>query len=627
MGAKLLQFCAVRANSGQSVWRAHQGGWHPDSRMPGAATTSADASPHQGATASAASDHVHAAEPCGLPTQAEAGWRMPGYSLQRFLGAGDGGEVWLAESEATGERVALKRVPLSASAQDRRRLRREATFLSTFSHPHVIALHSVLGVPDGLVLVLQYAAGGSLSTLLTERHHLHPSEVVSVIEAVASALTVAHRAGLLHGDVSPGNVLFDATGKPLLADLGTARLVGEPCPDIRGTDAYLAPEVCAGALPTSAADVYALAAVAAHCLTGRPLRAQAQGQKTRAAGSAEASRTWASHAHEMDVPRPLIRAVSSGLATTAQDRPSAQQLAAAMLVACPARVVSLHGGFDEPVLRDGMAKETCAMRRTGGVMTPYGSITRRIPRVSELPPVSAQSHHPSSPRSGFVARCTKIFSRIWNAARSMSNVAHVRRAAYVLVILVISAAAGIVGVTWFSESGAPSPSSSSSVLASRNAANPTSSRSWEETLSRLDEYRMRAFAKTDAALLSKVYLPNSEPLRLDSEKIRSLRSAHVYAIDVRHRIHVTRIRETSAEKALLEVKEDMWPYAIVPAASSKASAQQREAGMSEVPSHAAPARTGIPMTMTLESLGGGNNDGAMESSSGSVWRIAAIRAG
>jgi hypothetical protein len=120
------------------------------------------------------------------------------------------------------------------------------------------------------VLVLDRAMGGSLAALVRARGALDPGEVVTVLSPLAGALADLHERGVVHGDVAPGNVLFDDLGRPLLGDLGLATVIGAPVDgDVRGTPGYADPARAAGGPPTPASDVHGLAAVAWLAVTGR----------------------------------------------------------------------------------------------------------------------------------------------------------------------------------------------------------------------------------------------------------------------------------------------------------------------------------------------------------------------
>ena len=101
----------------------------------------------------------------------------------------------------------------------------------------------------GWRVVMPHLLGGSLDALVRARGHLPPGEVVTVLAPVASALGRLHDLGVVHGDVSPGNVLLDLDGRPVLGDLGLGHVVGDVSPGVWGTDGYVAPEVLLGERP------------------------------------------------------------------------------------------------------------------------------------------------------------------------------------------------------------------------------------------------------------------------------------------------------------------------------------------------------------------------------------------
>lgn len=193
---------------------------------------------------------------------------MPGYRVEQLIGAGSSAEVWRGRVAATGMPVALKRIWLTDRFRADAALA-EAALLSTLDHPHLVKLHDMRRVGNDVVLVLDLAAGGSLADLLARRGRLTVGEVVTALAPIGSALAYAHASAVVHGDVSPANVLFTDIGLPLLADLGVARLLGDAAP-VRTTPAYADPMVAAGAAPGTSSDVFMLGAVALHALTGSP---------------------------------------------------------------------------------------------------------------------------------------------------------------------------------------------------------------------------------------------------------------------------------------------------------------------------------------------------------------------
>ncbi len=198
-----------------------------------------------------------------------ARWRLPGFMIGELLGSGNSSEVWAARIAATGEQVALKRVALTES-DALRAARTEAALLTALDHPHLIRLHALIPTPDAAVLVLDLADGGSLADLLARRGRLAVGEVVTALAPIAAALAYAHQLGVLHGDVTPGNVLFTAIGLPMLADLGVGRIVGDSVA-VRCTPEYVDPAVARGCAPGPSSDVFMLGAVAMRALTGSPV--------------------------------------------------------------------------------------------------------------------------------------------------------------------------------------------------------------------------------------------------------------------------------------------------------------------------------------------------------------------
>ncbi|MEU4103685.1 serine/threonine-protein kinase [Streptomyces tanashiensis] len=199
------------------------------------------------------------------------------YRLHVCIGRGGMGEVWQATDEVLGRAVAVKLMLAQAtdpSAGDRFRL--EAQTAARLSHPHVVGVFD-FGTWDGkLFLVMELVEGDSLAGSPSDPLIL-PAERVAVVAAHAAAgLAAAHRQGVVHRDIKPGNLLVDAEGTVKLADFGIARFVDDPSAaltttgQIVGTGLYLAPERALGQPASPASDVYSLGCVLYQLLTGRP---------------------------------------------------------------------------------------------------------------------------------------------------------------------------------------------------------------------------------------------------------------------------------------------------------------------------------------------------------------------
>lgn len=182
---------------------------------------------------------------------------LPGYVLRERIGAGADAEVFRAERAGRpGSVVAVKRLRSRVDPEVVRALRQEADILLALDHPSLVRLLDVVVDGEGLALVLGYAAGGSLADR-RRAGPLPPREVADIGARLGSALAVLHDAALVHGDIKPSNVLFDAEQQPLLADLGAARFHGDRGALV-GTLDHLAPEVLAGQPPDARSDLYAL---------------------------------------------------------------------------------------------------------------------------------------------------------------------------------------------------------------------------------------------------------------------------------------------------------------------------------------------------------------------------------
>ncbi|MFD0428156.1 serine/threonine-protein kinase [Streptomyces zhihengii] len=189
------------------------------------------------------------------------------------------GEVWQASDEVLGRPVALKLLlGEHADAQAAARFRLEAQTAARLNHPHVVAVFD-FGTWDGrFYLVMELIPGRSLAEELTAAggRMLAPERVAAVAAQTAAGLASAHRQGIVHRDIKPGNLLSDPEGTVKIADFGIARFVNDPSAaltttgQIVGTSLYLAPERALGRTAEPASDVYALGCVLYQLLTGQP---------------------------------------------------------------------------------------------------------------------------------------------------------------------------------------------------------------------------------------------------------------------------------------------------------------------------------------------------------------------
>ena len=198
------------------------------------------------------------------------------YTLVDEVGRGGMGIVWRGVDEVLDREVALKRIGMAPGglSPDLARAEREARLAASLNHPNVVAVFDLVTEGDEQWLVMEYVENRTLAELVRERGPLSPDEAARLLEQAASALTAAHRAGIVHRDVKPSNILVTADGRVKLSDFGIARAHADPALTqtglMSGSPAYLSPEVASGSSATAASDVWALGATLYHALTGRP---------------------------------------------------------------------------------------------------------------------------------------------------------------------------------------------------------------------------------------------------------------------------------------------------------------------------------------------------------------------
>ena len=198
------------------------------------------------------------------------------YTLEREIGRGGMGAVWLARDELLGRQVALKRVGFvpGGSEPDLDRAEREARLAARLNHPHVVAVFDLVVDGDDQWLVMEYVPGVNLAELVRREGPLSPDRAAALLQQAADALAAAHGAGIVHRDVKPSNILVGLDGQVKISDFGIARAQADASLTqtglVTGSPAYLAPEVASGQLASQASDVWSLGATLFHALAGRP---------------------------------------------------------------------------------------------------------------------------------------------------------------------------------------------------------------------------------------------------------------------------------------------------------------------------------------------------------------------
>ncbi|MGY1638277.1 serine/threonine-protein kinase [Geodermatophilus sp. SYSU D00742] len=205
------------------------------------------------------------------------------YELAQLIAAGGMGQVWRGVDVLLGRPVAVKvlRSEYTGDPTFRARFRAEAQHAAALSHPHIAAVfdYGETEAADGsgetlAYLVMELVEGEPLSAVLRREIRLDAQATLDVLQQTASALAEAHRVGLVHRDVKPGNILVRPDGSVKITDFGIAWSAGSVpltrTGQVIGTPQYLSPEVAEGHHATPASDVYALGLVGYECLTGHP---------------------------------------------------------------------------------------------------------------------------------------------------------------------------------------------------------------------------------------------------------------------------------------------------------------------------------------------------------------------
>ncbi|MEU1985337.1 protein kinase [Nocardia sp. NPDC019395] len=239
-----------------------------------------------------------------------AGQRLGRYRLERLLGQGGMGQVWLARADTAGgppsRPVALKLLPaeLAADPTYRSRFEREAEVAARLHDSHIVPIHAHGELDGRLFIEMEYVEGEDLSRILTRGGALPAARAVEIVAQTATALDAAHRAGLVHRDVKPSNIVVRRDGFVYLIDFGIAHGTGSTALTASGlavgTMAYMAPERFTGHTDARA-DIYSLGCVLFECLAG-----------VRPFGDTDPARQMHDH---LTTPPPSVRTLVPGIAT------------------------------------------------------------------------------------------------------------------------------------------------------------------------------------------------------------------------------------------------------------------------------------------------------------------------
>ena len=195
------------------------------------------------------------------------------YRLERKLGGGGMADVWLAEDQELGRKVAIKILHdrYANDTQFVERFRREATHAAGLSHPNVVSIFDRGEAEGSYYIVMEYVEGRTLKELIVTRGPCPVPVAISYVRQVLAALRYAHRNGIVHRDIKPHNVLVDHEGRVKVADFGIARAGSSQMTEagsIIGTAQYLSPEQARGAPVDESSDLYSTGIVLFELLTG-----------------------------------------------------------------------------------------------------------------------------------------------------------------------------------------------------------------------------------------------------------------------------------------------------------------------------------------------------------------------
>ncbi len=495
---------------------------------------------------------------------------VPGFELGRRIGRGATCEVWVAACEADGRRVALKVVHADLAAVEA--AAREAALSANAASAHLVRIEACLPMPDGRVaLVMPHLGGGSLDALVRARGHLDPGEVVTVLAPVASALARLHALGVVHGDVSPGNVLLDLDGRPHLGDLGVGRILGEPPAGVWGSDGYVAPEVVLGAEPSPTADVYSLGALGWLCLTGcvpgAPGLRPALGELAGPADTPELSA--------------VIAALDSAMDSDGTRRPDADALAWALFAAATPLPIHLVKGDDD------VSAVTYRLRAAAGAGEQVETLQPSAGRGLRWR--SAELHGPA--RHGAGGR-----GPLWRGWLPWAGAV-----AAIAVGALMVAALGAAGPGWPGGRGAVTGPAEQLTAARppdpRLDAEAPSGRP-KELMSALVEARAAAFRSATPSRLREIDAPGSAAWSRDVAAVTELRRSGVRYVGLHHEVVRATTVALEGDRAVIRTRVDTTGYVV----EGRTAAEER------------PPSAGAPVLVDLVRT----EDG---------WRVSDLRAG
>ena len=409
------------------------------------------------------------------------GDRVAGYVLEAQIGTGGMAVVFRARDERLGRPVALKLLAPGLAADEgfRQRFIRESRAAAAVDHPNIIPVYEAGEADGALFIAMRYVQGGDARTLIDENGPLPPGRAWAIISQVAGALDSAHRRGVIHRDVKPGNILLDAGAgrnrgpgpgeQPehvYLSDFGISKqpagassltLAGQ----FVGTLDYIAPEQIRGHDLDGRTDLYSLGCAAYELLSGKPPFRLSQGLALVRAHLSEPPPLLT--AERPDLPAVIDRVLASAMAKSPDERyPTCVQFAADL-----GRSLGLAAGNPEPPAQ--------GRSRSGPALEAAGAIPR--PPASPAPP-AAPAPQALLRRSG-VARSGVARSRVARSRGAHTGGARTggARAGGIMAVAAVLATAAVVAVVLVGRGHGPSPADAGGRLAGSAGASAPPARS------------------------------------------------------------------------------------------------------------------------------------------------------
>lgn len=295
------------------------------------------------------------------------------YSIDRELGRGGMGIVYLAHEVQLDRLVAIKLLPpaLASEPETRERFLREARLAASLSHPHIVPLHAVDQAGDFVYFVMAFVDGDTLAQRVQARGPIPSREAARWLREVAWALGYAHGRGVIHRDIKPDNILIEReSGRALVADFGIASIADEVSSGLHGTPDFMSPEQVLGGEPGVHSDLYALGVTAFYALSGRVPFTGANATQILAQHCTAPVPSLASFG--VAVPRKLAQLVERCLAKTPDSRPESAAVLAEQLA------VAIEQRRELPVALRAFVKSNGRMDGGGTLLTLAGGLVAGV---------------------------------------------------------------------------------------------------------------------------------------------------------------------------------------------------------------------------------------------------------